>query len=394
MSYGSDENQTVSRRTRVRRLLRRDGHLPFVPYGLLPALGLGLLTLFALWPFAQGIEHSTRRTVEQALAAEGIDWAKTSVSGQMVTLAGEASADEGRTAQRIAREALAATPFGLARPATVVKVKLTKPDASAAPPADTATPTEPAGSDAEAPGWQFSLANGILRLEGAVPDQATKDALLENARARIDPPRIVSVEDALSVSGDPLPAGYLLVALRGVNTVSQCDNGVSSLSEGRFSLRCELAAEDAAEVRAQAHAALPFGSIGSIDIITNEDVASCESSLTALLGDARIEFDSGSAVISSSSNGLLDKVAFAVGACPGTLRIEGHTDSTGLPDTNMTLSRNRAYAVRNALIARGVDPQRLIAEGYGATRPVAVNTTAAGRARNRRIEIRVVRASE
>ena len=135
MSYGSDENQTVSRRTRVRRLLRRDGHLPFVPYGLLPALGLGLLTLFALWPFAQGIEHSTRRTVEQALAAEGIDWAKTSVSGQMVTLAGEASADEGRTAQRIAREALAATPFGLARPATVVKVKLTKPDASAAPPA-------------------------------------------------------------------------------------------------------------------------------------------------------------------------------------------------------------------------------------------------------------------
>jgi outer membrane protein OmpA-like peptidoglycan-associated protein len=212
---------------------------------------------------------------------------------------------------------------------------------------------------------------------------------------KIYPPRILGVEDALEIAGqEPPPVGYIQVALRGVNTVTRCDTGTATFETGHFSLRCELPEADASEVRAQAIASMPFGTVGTIDILPHEAVATCETRLDDLLKDARIEFDSSSAVIDPSSNALLDQVAAAVKDCPGTLRIEGHSDVTGSDEENMTLSANRAIAVRNALVARRVNANRLIAEGYGATRPIAVNTTPEGRARNRRIEIRVVRASE
>ena len=72
------------------------------------------------------------------------------------------------------------------------------------------------------------------------------------------------------------------------------------------------------------------------------------------------------------------------------IRIDGHTDNTGKPEDNLKLSNSRANAVIQYLKAKGVDPKRLAARGYGSTQPVADNATEAGRARNRRTEMRVV----
>jgi outer membrane protein OmpA-like peptidoglycan-associated protein len=119
----------------------------------------------------------------------------------------------------------------------------------------------------------------------------------------------------------------------------------------------------------------------------------CESSLASILAGEQIQFTPGSAKIDTKSTALLDQLAHEVKACPGNIRIEGYTDTVGRGRLNRRLSEARAAAVRQALITRGVPARRLTAKGYGARRPIADNTTEAGRARNRRIEFHTVSAT-
>jgi OOP family OmpA-OmpF porin len=71
------------------------------------------------------------------------------------------------------------------------------------------------------------------------------------------------------------------------------------------------------------------------------------------------------------------------------LEIEGHTDNTGDPASNLALSQQRAEAFRVYLIQQGVDGNMLVAKGYGDTKPVGPNDTDEGKFRNRRIEFAV-----
>lgn len=104
-----------------------------------------------------------------------------------------------------------------------------------------------------------------------------------------------------------------------------------------------------------------------------------------------ITFDTNRANVKPQFQPILGQLAQSIQQYPGTLvQIEGHTDSTGTAAYNQTLSENRAGAVRNDLIQRGVPASRLVAVGYGMTRPVADNSTAAGRAQNRRVEVLIV----
>ena len=102
-----------------------------------------------------------------------------------------------------------------------------------------------------------------------------------------------------------------------------------------------------------------------------------------------LTFASGTAVIEPQYFGLLTNVQRAIGEFPGSrVSIEGHTDSFGGDDQNLTLSQQRADAVRQYLLANmRLSPTLVDAVGYGETRPVASNETAEGRARNRRIEV-------
>ena len=91
------------------------------------------------------------------------------------------------------------------------------------------------------------------------------------------------------------------------------------------------------------------------------------------------------------SQSELDKVVSFLKENP-SLRIEisGHTDNQGKPGDNLVLSNNRSKAVVNYLIGKGVSPQRLVAKGYGETKPVADNKGEEGRSLNRRTEMRVI----
>ena len=101
-----------------------------------------------------------------------------------------------------------------------------------------------------------------------------------------------------------------------------------------------------------------------------------------------VAFRSGSAVLTESSNqALLSLLAELKADSWLRITIEGHTDSIGSYTVNLELSRRRAQAIVDWLVARGVDASRFKIIGYGSSRPIADNHTPQGRALNRRVEI-------
>ena len=101
-----------------------------------------------------------------------------------------------------------------------------------------------------------------------------------------------------------------------------------------------------------------------------------------------IPFASNKADIPSESLPVIDELAGLLKKhTDWTLRIEGHTDNFGEPGYNKALSLRRAESIATALIAKGIDSQRLISLGLGQEYPLAANTTREGRAANRRVEL-------
>jgi outer membrane protein OmpA-like peptidoglycan-associated protein len=101
-----------------------------------------------------------------------------------------------------------------------------------------------------------------------------------------------------------------------------------------------------------------------------------------------VNFETNSAKLTSDSHSVLDRVAESLNASPDVkVEVAGHTDSVGSDSHNMSLSKARAESVRDYLVKKGVDSSRLVARGYGETKPIADNGTAAGRAKNRRVEL-------
>jgi outer membrane protein OmpA-like peptidoglycan-associated protein len=123
------------------------------------------------------------------------------------------------------------------------------------------------------------------------------------------------------------------------------------------------------------------------------NVVVSHSSITIL---EQIHFRDGSTVIEPASTRILDALAEVMQQRPEIELVEigGHTDNRGNPEANLRLSEARARAVRDALVKRGVEPSRLVAKGYGDTRPIDDNKTETGRDKNRRVELRILRTDE
>ncbi|GAA3970056.1 OmpA family protein [Hymenobacter antarcticus] len=103
-----------------------------------------------------------------------------------------------------------------------------------------------------------------------------------------------------------------------------------------------------------------------------------------------ILFGTNSSSLTSEAAGNIDQLAATVKKYADTnVVIEGHTDSSGSDAINQPLSERRAQAVANEIQAQGVDSGRITSTGYGSTQPVADNTSASGKAANRRVEVAI-----
>ena len=108
------------------------------------------------------------------------------------------------------------------------------------------------------------------------------------------------------------------------------------------------------------------------------------------LAAKQIYFASGNAKLLTSSNKSLNEVAAILKSDENIkIDINGHTDNTGNPATNQSLSENRAKSVYDYLVSKGVEAARLKSNGFGQNQPIAENKTLAGRQKNRRVELQL-----
>lgn len=147
----------------------------------------------------------------------------------------------------------------------------------------------------------------------------------------------------------------------------------------------EVRAQEAREARLQADLATERADELEREL---EDLQAEETDrgLVLTLGD--VLFDTAEAQLKPGANATIEQLAEFMNEYPDRrLLIEGHTDSRGDESYNQTLSRQRADAVRNALLSAGINSERLRTEGLGEAYPVASNETQAGRQQNRRVNI-------
>lgn len=136
------------------------------------------------------------------------------------------------------------------------------------------------------------------------------------------------------------------------------------------------------------------GQHSDLDLVLKKlDAGESVENMTIVLGD--INFATGTANLEPVAKTYLDKVSALLEAAPNlNLSIEGHTDNTGTQQVNERLSIDRANAVMGYLTGRGIGAERLEARGFGSSVPVADNTVPEGRAKNRRVEMEILRNAE
>jgi OmpA-OmpF porin, OOP family len=175
----------------------------------------------------------------------------------------------------------------------------------------------------------------------------------------------------------------------GLNKLSQAINGTPIVSAASFTF--DLAFETGQRVAAieqEDREALQRKQEEEHRQITATE---CETRFSVISTTGAVYFRTGSAELDPRSDPLLDSVADIANRCPGVrIEISGYTDSVGSTDYNLRLSDDRAHSVADFLVRRGVLPTRISARGFGEDHPIAPNDTEVGRARNRRIEFRVL----
>lgn len=370
-------SQSTTTRVTTRRFVgSATPTIGFFPYGLLGLLLIAGALLYGVTLFANStIEADVERSVRDSLRAD-FPWVDVSVDGQNVTLSGQGSELDGAAAIEVARRAPGATWLGsLTSPIDVTgEFETIEP----------AVEPEPVWADTRA-----QLAGGVLTLRGEVADDEERGALVSLANTLLDPPRLVSVVDELTLASGVVRPGSFALARRGVQSAAHCKTGYAQVQAGTYSLRCTVDGDGEETLRALAEAPVDEGTLGEV-FVTVDESARCDQSFAELLHDRQIQFAVSRANLRASSRSLLDAIAEVAATCPGQLRVEGHTDARGNIEANMTLSRERADSVVDALVQRGLERTRLSAEGFGPNRPRAEGDSPEAHALNRRIEFHLV----
>lgn len=226
--------------------------------------------------------------------------------------------------------------------------------------------------------------NTPVVIKGVVPSVSDKAELLEKLKAQY-PNRIV--RDEIEVrSNISIPTNWQEISTAiidsDITTIRQGRIDINGTSIGLYGKVDSLEQKQAIQNRIHSRLTDLYQLDNQLVVTQGE-----QKLIDDTLGNRIVEFESGSANLTPKGLGILDDMANAikdVGDKPIT--ITGHTDNTGDPSANLLLSNQRAEAVKQYLIGRGIDASRLTTVGKGDTDPIASNDTQEGKTRNRRIE--------
>ncbi len=224
-------------------------------------------------------------------------------------------------------------------------------------------------------------------VSGTVADEPTKAALLERLRSVYGPGRVV---DQLSVGTVAAPANWNDYVGRLINpNLKLVSRGQLKVEGSKVSLRGDVANEEQRQRIAGDIAA----SLNPTYTVNNglRVAVSEQAVLDAALANRIIEFESGKAALTPAGTDVLDQMSAAMQKLKGVkVEVIGHTDNAGSRAGNLSLSQARAEAVKAYIVGKGIAADTIAVSGEGPDRPVADNRTPEGKARNRRIEFKVI----
>jgi OOP family OmpA-OmpF porin len=240
---------------------------------------------------------------------------------------------------------------------------------------------------------------GRIVLRGALATDLTQGAIEAVAKAKFGLDKVL-----MATRIDPsLPQGWPGRVLTGLSALALLHDGQLSVKADTVTLKGNTGSRAArARITQILSEGLGQGQNFSVDVTYVEDLdplaalptpEECLARVNAVMATKKIGFDPGSAAIDSASAPVMDAIAAALKDCTGLrMEIGGHTDAQGSEAGNKALSQARAEAVMVALQRRDVDVSAMRAVGYGESRPIADNSTDAGREANRRIEFTLIGA--
>ena len=239
---------------------------------------------------------------------------------------------------------------------------------------------------------------GQVQIRGRVNSEVSRQAVDSFAKARFN-------SDVVTTSArvdETLPATWALRVLTGLETLKHLSNGAVIVTPDDISVSGQTGYPDASdEIAGFLSDKLGEGARFEVDVTYKETLdpvlnlptpEDCEARVTSILAERKINFEPGSATLDAAAAAILDDIAEALEDCQEIeMEIAGYTDSQGREEMNLSLSRERAFAVLDAMRSRSVRNVGFTAEGYGEADPVANNETEEGREANRRIEFRLIR---